>query len=223
MFDELHNPPNTEFADGAAAPEGLAPAVGEASETFEAPLSAPTRSRTAISKSTWAMVGLFVAGVTVVALLSMRSGPAKANATDRDVEKRVDQFIALSQQQQEQGMQSFQDSKKVVDDFYHFASRHQVPVDDLQSNPFVFGKGPSQEATGDTGALSPKRRAELDKEIAKLKLQSVLMGPRGGTAIINSTLVGVGHKVGPFIVVGIGPQAVNLACEGVTFTLRLQQ
>jgi hypothetical protein len=217
MFDDLNKPANEEFADpanrvglgGREAPEGLEP-----------PPLPSSKWNSSVSKSTWAMIGVFIVGVAFVALFSLRGGPAKASATDRDTEMKVEQFIAQTQQQTTM-VQNFQDTKKVVDDFYNYASRHQVPVDDLKSNPFVFGK--TQAAATATEGMTPRRMAELQRICASYRLQSILMGARGGTAIIDNNFVAVGHRIGPFTVQAIYPKSVDLACEGTIFTLRLQE
>jgi hypothetical protein len=219
MFDELNKPANDEFADPG---NRLGLASEGPPETAE---PSPARGQSwasALSKSTWAMVGVFIVGVALVALLSLRGGPSKANATDRDAEQKVDLFIAQSQQQQGKTVQSFQDTKQVVSDFYNYASRRQVPVDDLKSNPFIFGKSPTTTGNVSEG-MTPRRLAELQRLCASYRLQSILMGARGGTAIIDSNFVAVGHRVGPFTVKAIYPKSVDLVCEGTTFTLRLAE
>ena len=217
MFDELQRPANEEFAD-AGGGVGLPAESPEASE----PTAAPGQSwASAMNKSTWVMIGVFIIGVALIGLLSLNGGPSKANATDRDAEQKVDLFIAQAQQQGKSA-QNFQDTRKVVDDFYNYASRHQVPVDDLKSNPFIFGKAPEAAPTGGEG-MSAKRLAELQRLCGSYKLQSVLMSPRGGTAIIDNNFVAVGNRIGPFLVKAIYPKSVDLACEGTTFTLRLPE
>jgi hypothetical protein len=217
MFDDLNKPVNEEFTDpgnrvglgGAEAPEALEPA------------QPASKWNSSMSRSTWAMIGVFIAGVALVGLFSLRGGPARANATDRDTEQKVEQFIAQTKQQAAT-VQNFQDTKKVVDDFYNYASRHQVPVDDLKSNPFVFGK-PTVAAAGSSEGMTPRRMAELQRVCASYRLQSILMGARGGTAIIDNNFVAVGHHIGPFTVKAIYPKSVDLASEGTIFTLRLQE
>lgn len=221
MFDELHKNAADEFTDGSNA-VGLGGNLPPEAPVTDSPAAPANAWASSLSKSTWVMVGLFILGVGFIGLLSLRSGPSKANATDRDAEKKVDQFIAQSQQQQGKTVQNFQDTKKVVDDFYNYASRHQVPVDDLKSNPFIFGKmepGTPAAAQG----MTPRRLAELQRQCTGYRLQSILMGTRGGTAIIDSNFVAVGHKVGPFTVKAIYPKSVDLVCDGTIFTLRLPE
>ncbi|NQU75893.1 MAG: hypothetical protein HQ546_06225 [Planctomycetes bacterium] len=228
MYDESHNLPGS---------EGTADAPAENIPTTENDFGPPedfgvvgigesAAGRPRANKATMALIGLLIAGAAAVAILSVRSGPISASASDQAAEKKVDTYIAGSPQIAETA-KNFQNTKKVVDKFYHYASRHQVPVDELNTNPFVFGDkdadaDPSDDASDQTGEatrLAGKRRAELRAEFAKLKLQSVMMGPRGGTAIINGNFVAEGHVIGSFTVAKILPRQVRLIGSGLNFTL----
>ncbi len=220
MMEEFHKSASEEFADPT---NPVAMGAGESGGDSTASLPGASKKWSSVlSKPAWAMIGVFIAGAALVGGLCLRSAPAKATATDQDVEQKVDLFISQSQQQQVSSVQSLKETRKVVDDFTNFASRHQVPVSELKTNPFIFGKSQSVPSQGAEG-LTPRRLSELQSECAKLKLQSTLAGPRGGTAIINSNFVGVGYKIGPFTVKAIHPQSVDLSCEGATFTLHLEQ
>lgn len=181
-----------------------------------------------VSKTTMGMIGLFIAGVGVVGIMSLRDGPAKASATDKATEQQVEDFLAKSGPKDDQ-VKQFQDTKEVVDTFYHYASRHQVPLDDLNSNPFVFGDKKDAAANAGRAAgnkqakLAAKRRAELHAEFSKLKLQSVMMGPRGGTAIIDNNFLAKGHKIGSFTVAKIDPNSVELTHGQMTLTLQVRE
>lgn len=186
-------------------------------------------NRSKVNKATLAMIGLFVAGAAVVGILSMRSGPAPATANDQAAEEQVNSFIARTEGQNEQ-LKDFKDTKEVVDRFYNYASSHQVPVDDLKANPFVFGdpkkpRGgtvPSPKPNDDM-RLAASQRRKLHSEFDKLNLQSIMMSPRGGTAIINNNFVAEGHKVGSFTVTKVHAHSVELSAHGVVFTLRVKK
>jgi hypothetical protein len=217
MLDDLNKPATDEFADHG---NHVSLPAGEAPESEPLSPSSPSWA-SSMGKSTWAIIGVFIAGAAFVALFSLRGGPSKANATDRDTEKRVDQFLAQNQKATTT-VKDLKDTKQMVQDFYIYASRHQVPVDDLKSNPFVFGR-PAVTAEGPTGGMTPRRLAELQRVCSSYRLQSILMGAREGTAIIDNNFVAVGGKIGPFTVKGIYPKSVDLVCEGTVFTLHLQE
>jgi hypothetical protein len=209
----LDEPDDLEEADFSA--DGPAEAVTR--EFAGGPADSPR-----VSKATLGMIGLFLAGAAVVGILSLRGGPSKADAKDQAVETRVETFI--NQNQRDGGLaKDFQETKKVVDAFYNYASRHQVPVEDLKANPFVFDqskKGAGAAKAADTSKETARRQAELQGELGKLTLQSVMMGARGGTAIVNNNFVAEGHKLGSFTVTKIQPGQVQLTCEGAMFLLR---
>jgi len=214
--------PQTHSADGLSAQDPFTEPVDE-TVGFGSPVGEPSKPR--ISKATLAMIGLFAVGVIVVGVLSMRGGPRQASAEDQAAEQKVDSFIQKSQKAAAL-TRNLQDTRKVVGTFYDYASRRQVPVEDLQANPFVFGddKPTEPKARVDPAPrVAGQRKATLDAAVGKLKLQSVMMGPRGGTAIINNQFVAEGHTVDEFTVRRIAADRVELTCDGMLFTLLMRQ
>jgi len=124
-------------------------------------------------------------------------------------------------------------TRSLVQMFTSFTSKNQVPLDELKTNPFRFAARPpthSQQTAEQQKAAELARFAEearrqrveqLKAEFPKLRLQSVVTGPAGKRAMINSTVVGVGDTVGPFTVAKIEPRRVILTAEGETFILEI--
>ena len=190
---------------------------------FDEPIGHEPKTR--MSKSTLAMVGLFAVGVLVVGGLSLRGGPREASAVDQAAEKKVDNFIQKSRKAVAL-TKSLQDSREVVGAFYDFASRRQVPVEDLQANPFVFGDDKTasrKPTTSPAPRVAGVRKAELEVAVGQLKLQSIMMGPRGSTAIIDNQFIAEGHAVGEFTVRAITAEQVHLECDGMSFVLHLRR
>lgn len=180
-----------------------------------------------MGNTTIAMIGLFAVGVAAVAFLSLRSAPQTASAKDQAVEQQVDTFIASAASQSEDQQAAVDEN--VVDGFYHYSSRQQVPLEELRKNPFVLDHSGSREASRGNEQPDPnsvaaqKRREDLLKQLSKLKLQSVMMGSRGGTAIINNNFVTEGQALEGFTVVKILPDEVHMRSEGLLFQLRLSR
>jgi len=179
------------------------------------------------NRTTFALAGLFLAGIAVIAYMSLRDGPKQVSADEKAVQKKVEGFIAKREESPEAG-ESAQNTQDVVEAFHHYESRRQVPLDDLKSNPFVFGH-PEEDAGGSANRLSAEekaaaeRREALTKELARFKLQSVMIGPRGGTAIINNNFLIEGQTLGSFTVGKIHRRSVNLTADEMAFTLQLEQ
>ncbi len=186
------------------------------------PLARPRFNRT-----TFALIGLFAAGIATVAFMSLRGGPKQASADDKAVEEKVESFITKRQRASE-AEQSPANTKDVVEAFSHYESRRQVPTEDLQSNPFVFGTPePRDQATTPSSSAqekaAAKRRAELTKELGRLKLQSVMRGQRGSTAIINNNFLIEGQTIGSFTLRKISPRSVELVADDIDFMLHLEE
>ncbi len=179
-----------------------------------------------VSRTTMAMVGMFVAGVAIVAAMSGGTTPQQATASDEAVALQVDSFLAHSESKKNGGEGN--QGTQMVAQFYHYASRRQIPVDQLNSNPFARNFGLRAVNGGSdqppvVKVANARKRADLQREFSKLKLQGIMMTPRGGTAIINNTFAMRGHRVGAFTVTTIDANQVVLTCDQVSFSLRLER
>jgi len=65
-----------------------------------------------------------------------------------------------------------------------------------------------------------RRLEELQGELKKYKLYSVMTGPRN-VAVVNGDFVQERQRLGSFTVVKIDPLAVTLQAEGETFQLTI--
>ncbi len=212
------------------------PLAGDFVEQQQFERAAGSAGRPKLNRSTLILVGVFLAGAGAVAFLAMRGGPKEATASDKDLELKVEQFIARDTAKKVAGTtktkaDDLADTRKVVDEFYNFASRRQVPLDNLKSNPFVFGDGEEESTPAEDNTRAAKRAAAeaaakrkkaLAAELAKLTLQSVMGGRRGNTAIINNNFVAINDSLGSFVVKSISGRSVELAAGETTFTLSLK-
>jgi len=219
-------------ANGAAAQEDMMAAAGTPMDQDGANGMAmppdPTRGRP--PRATIGMAVMFAAGVAIVFVLSTGSGPEQASASDEAVEQQVESFLShtRSRGQDPAGAEGMALVKRLS----NYASRRQVPLEDLQNNPFsrsdgtVHSRRASNANTTSTAVVrvaNSKRRTELLRTFSRLKLQGVMVTSRGATAIINSSFVTVGAKVEDFTVTAITPDAVELTCDEMRFMLHLQR
>lgn len=186
------------------------------------------RSRSKLNRTNLLLIGLFAIGVASVYFLSLRKGPAKASARDQAVEQQVDSFISGSRAASGSGLRS-EEGQRLVEAFYEDITSHQVPLEELKTNPFAFAgsgepAGPAEETARRPTAeelAHLKRKAEVQAEFGKLALQSIMMSPRGGTAIINNNFVSEGQQLGSFKVAKINARDVLLIWEDIPYTLKI--
>lgn len=223
MQDPIQDPNDVQHEDPFATDSG-ADAFAEQRE-FER-RTASQWQRLKLGRTNLLLAGLFAAGIGALYLLSLRGGPRQASAHDVAVEQEVTEFIerASTPEGQEQASQT----RRIVEEFYNYAARVQVPLRELRANPFAFRApaapdGPERQTED---AAEAQRRQQVEaarRELATLRLQSILMGSGGGTAIVNNTFVRAGERIGSFTVTAVDARTVTLEAQGETFTLEMAQ
>jgi hypothetical protein len=118
----------------------------------------------------------------------------------------------------------FEDTAHVVAVFSANQTEHQVPLEQVQKDPFELQITRAQEAAPDNSAIAERQRAErlrrLESELVRLNLQSIA-GANGGraVAVIDNEFFRVGSQLGSFTITAIEPLRVELAAEGTSFEL----
>lgn len=229
-----------ETAGDGANPLGLTDGAMPGDDEMAMLAGGPGRLRVSLSRSNLLLFGLFLVGVGIVAFMSMKKGPQEVSAADKQAEQSVDvaidKFLARHGEPQA-GPQAPQpdpadarklisDTRKIVDLFLSFASKNQVPLENLRTNPFRFGEADdSQQPAQDTAAIKAeeaarqKRIEQARANLRKLRLQTVISGPAGRQAMINSSIVKAGDSIDGFAVLEVQDRTVVLGCEGEKFTL----
>jgi hypothetical protein len=203
--------PNVIIADSAVAP----PAAG--------------RGRS-LKQGNLLLAALFAAGIVGVYLLSLRNGPAVASAQEQDNEAAV--ATALSELKVEAARQAKPSDKALalVDTFYYETRQRQVPLEHLAGNPFEYkpraseNPSPLSAAATDAGEAPVEnlRSTEAMAAVRQLKLQSVLTGPHGATAMISNNLLTEGQAIQGWTVAKIDPREVTLTWKDQSAKLKLQ-
>jgi len=173
---------------------------------------------------------LFVAGLGCVYLMSLRNGPARASAQQKDQELKVDsaltQLRAKSAQASKGGPT---DTNGLVDTFYYETRQRQIPAEEMPGNPFEFkapvGSSP-MPVTGPTeedasNAVGAKRLSEALEAARQLKLQSILTGANGATAMVSNNLLTEGQIIVGWTVKKIEGRQVTLAWNDQTYVLKM--
>lgn len=177
------------------------------------------------------LVGLFLAGIAGLYVLSLSSGPASASASDDEklAEARVDSV--LLEFEKPAGSTRTPAGLKMVERFYHDSRSRQIPLRDLQTNPFIF-KPPLNVRKI---IVQPKKKTEPKKPTVsvewqeaaaaaeRMQLQSILSGKYRKVAMISNNLLTEGQQIDGWIVVEIRRRSVALKWKDRTFVLRMPE
>ena len=186
------------------------------------------------------LVVLFLGGGAAVYGLSLRKGPTEASAEQKVAETAIDSAL-LRLTQKPPGTPGDRKAggltRDLAESFVTEIRQRQVPLSDLAKDPFVFVAPPQSAAAmsigrttaatkGPAAAATPEQqdRDRMMAALAKLRLQSVMMGQGGGgTALISNNLLSVGQDIEGFTIKSITPKAVVLSWREEEFVLTMPQ
>jgi hypothetical protein len=175
------------------------------------------------------LVVLFAAGIVCVYLLSLRQGPARASAQQQADEMRVESALVQLRVRADGTKTPAGSAAAMVETFYYETRQRQIPPDQLVGNPFEFklprNESPKPVATPPTGSEEPlgdvTRFGDALAAVKQLRLQSVLSGPYGATAMISNNLLTEGQVICGWTVSKIQPQSVILMWKDQTYELKM--
>ena len=159
------------------------------------------------------------------------SNPQLAEA-EAKIERALERFLGTKNPDPAQAgaalEQLFGDTDRAISVFSDDPTSKQVDVGNVQKNPFeMFVKPPETiTATGgtvnDTERQAAERMRQLNTEVSRLVLNSVLVG-KEPVAVISDQVVREGQSIGSFTVVSISPKAVELVAGEDRFMLELAE
>ncbi|MFP4053742.1 MAG: hypothetical protein ACLFV7_07760 [Phycisphaerae bacterium] len=164
------------------------------------------------------LAGLFVAGIVVLYLLSLRGNAEKAVAQQTTEEIRVSGALAKFSRRRDS-------AKSIVDSFYFDAAQRQIPRKMLSGDPFEAQERKEPEPVEidpEMVVVQPETTSEKARALAAakaLRLQSILSGPQGDIAMIGNELIRLGDSVAGWKVTSIQPTRVVLQWEDLTHIL----
>lgn len=169
---------------------------------------------------------LVLVGGGVTYYMYKRQGPATAAAATPEAakaKKTINSFLS-----QPDGIKAMKEmlknTEKIVEKFNDYPSTKQVPLNDLQTNPFrstkVAQKAPTANPNADAEAAKRKLEAEHEaatKAFQALNLQMVIAHK---ACMINGTSYREGQQVDQFTVESIERDRVQLKSGPFEFTLK---
>ncbi|MGB7161155.1 MAG: hypothetical protein WBD40_24050 [Tepidisphaeraceae bacterium] len=161
-----------------------------------------------------------------------RGGPEAASAApagEDAANQTVTKFLDGGTKNIELMQKMLRDTEKVVQQFLNYPSMKQVPLGDLQTNPFRFraAKADGTGAVSESEAAARKRREEERQAVLKavggLNLQSVIHSGSRKACMVNNTLYTEGQQVETFVVEKINPGSVVVKSGVYRFELKMQK
>jgi hypothetical protein len=161
-----------------------------------------------------------------------KMGPASAGAAEVPAEdpasQTVSKFLDGGTANVQMMEKMLRDTEKVVQQFLNYPSMKQVPLGDLQTNPFRF-RAPKLDGQlpNETEAQAKKKREEerqaIVKAVGTLNLQSLIHSGNRRACMINNTMYTEGQTVESFVIEKINPDTVVVKSGVYRFELRMQK
>jgi Type II secretion system protein B len=226
MSDEASEVGGSESQSHGGESPDLANALGTPGETVyvgEAP-------RKTLNKSTMMFLGLLLAAGGTACFMYLRGGPSSASASTTKeaaaANETITQFLGSGDAKLKSMERMLKDTEKVVQQFLRYPSATQIPLSDLQTNPFRHqSQKPAQVAKTEA---NEKKRLEEERQLAlqtvgRLQLQSIMHGTSRRACMINNTLYQEGQEVESFTIENINSDAVIVKSGAYRFELRMQR
>lgn len=170
-----------------------------------------------LNNGTMLLLMIFVVAAGTIYAMRVTQGDITVGAAAKSIEAKVEQALAKLTKPEaldpndpllkENLVTLFKDTDEIVSTFSTDPSRHQVPINYVQKNPFYLPTRPKVVAPKPVSANKAEEdRLEalknLENEFKGLQLQTVMQG-RVPVAIINGELVQPGQMIGSFKVKSI--------------------
>ena len=160
-------------------------------------------TRKPISKMTVIMFVIILSAKAGMYYMYKRTTPAKANADDTKSTQVIKQFMSDKEKNFSLMQKMLKDTESVVNQFMNYPSLKQIPLTDLQGNPFKMA-GAKQEDDGEKQRLKREKdeaekiaaeKAAFDKAAGGLRLQSIVTSGARKACMINNALYTVGQVI----------------------------
>jgi hypothetical protein len=174
-----------------------------------------------LSRGTIMLGGLILAAFGGLALMHFRTGPATAQAST-EAAKTINTFLGDGKKNLATMQQVLSDTDKLVDDFKNFPAAAQVPLEDLQRNPFSHG---ATAAKPSEPVEAFDRKAKLDaamKRVTAMKVQSIMFSESVRSCMIDNRFRAEGDTFDNFEIERINPSSVIVKTDGFRFEVKVK-
>ncbi len=190
-----------------------------------------TEERKPLNRSTIVTFVVLVLGAGGVWFMYQRTGPKAAEAAANSKEtvaakQTINNFLNGGEASIKLMETMLRSTQKVVEQFLSYPSLTQVPLSELQTNPFRVR--PLVPTAADDGSIGEKRRREEErlailKSVESLHLQSIMYGEVRKGCMINGRLFVEGQQIDNFTVEKINPASVIVRSGKYRFELKMQR
>ena len=186
-----------------------------------------TDEKKPLSKGTLVMAGILLACGAGTYVMYTRSAPDNKAPTAEAASAKatIGSFLNKDAGDVTKMKNMLKDTEKVVQQFISSPGKKQVPVEDLQTNPFRVAAAESTEAVDDG---SGSRRQQEEQRAATLKaaqamsLQFIMSGKKK-SCMINNAVYREGQNVDGFKVETISADTVIIRKDDARFELRMKK
>lgn len=199
----------------------LADALSNGDESF----ITGEETRQPMSKGTLIIFGLVLAAGALVYFMYLKTGPSAADAATseaRAADETITEFLSAGNTNIKLMEDMLRNTERVVEQFRSYPSMKQVPLSDLQTNPFKFS---SAESPTDDSMAQRKRDEERQaalKAVQGLALQSIMHSGAHKACMINNSMYQESDEVNGFTVERITAGSVVVRTGVFRFELKMQ-
>jgi hypothetical protein len=152
-----------------------------------------------------------------------KTGPQQAAASKTDAaNKTIGQFLSAGPSNIKTMQTMLHNTEKVVQQFNAYPSVKQVPLQQLQMNPF---RVTASNSGDDDDPVAKRKLADQRQAVLKLyqtlQLQSIMFGEKNRSCMINNTLYREGQAVNGFTIEKITKDNVSIKQDAWRFDLKM--
>ena len=179
-----------------------------------------------LNTGTLVMAGFLLACGIGTYVMYTRNAPAKTapSADAAAAQTTITQFLSDDKQNVSKMKDLLQNTEKAVEQFRAAPSKTQVPLDELQTNPFRIAATTPDGAPSDDEAAkkAEEARAATLKAAQALNLQFIVVGKKK-SCLINNARYLEGQQVGEFTIESISPNSVVIQKDDARFELKMKK
>lgn len=184
-----------------------------------------------VNKTTLFLLAVVALGGAGLYVMHLKSGPKPAAAQAQqaaDAGKAITQFLSGGQTNIKAMEEMLANTEKVVQKFLAYPQVTQIPLSELQTNPFRLAPASGEEENGSgPSAAELKRREEERQAILKavqaLQLQTVLVSADRKSCMINNAMYREGQQVSGFTIESIRTGSVIVRNGQYRFEIKMQR
>jgi hypothetical protein len=218
-------PADASAGGGDAAGDDLTGALAEQEGAFVG----ETKKSSSLGVGTLIMGGFLLACGAGTYLMYTRHSNANVAPTPEAAaaQTTITQFLSDDKSSANRVQDLLQNTEKAVEQFRASPGKVQIPVGDLQTNPFRLAADGNAAPSDDVDTVAAEKRAAEDraktlKSAQSLSLQFIMSGKRKG-CMINNTVYREGETIGDFTIDTISPDAVVIRKGEARFELRMKK